>query len=243
MPLLARDITSGRQDQGSGETVVYSLTTTNWGSDPSSPSVTVYDITDDDADVTSAVASGSASASGDVITFPAISSLTAGHIYRADVQFTIGSSTLVVPVYIECNPFTYIGDLSTDRDKVRFHLGDTDPRDGPLPSDKNFTDNEIDGLIDAEGTWQRAVAAGFEALAAAWARYPSFKADGLSLSRSDIVKAYKDEAAKWRRDYGRTRGVNVAGIIKRDGYSDDVTSDDVDTDSEYEADFEYVKME
>ena len=138
--------------------------------------------------------------------------------------------------------FTYKGTLATDLDKVRFHLGDTTWDNGPRPADANFSDDELNGLIEAEGSWQRAVAAGFEALAAEWRRYPSFKADGLSLSRSDIAKGFAEEAAKWRREYGRTRGVNVAGIIKLDGYSDDVTSDDVDTNSEYETSFEYVKL-
>ena len=137
--------------------------------------------------------------------------------------------------------FTYDDSLSADRDKVRRWLNDVTEDSGPLPDDSNFSDNEIAGLIDAEGTWQRAVAAGFEALAMAWARYPSFKADGLSLNRSDIAKRYQEQAEKWRADYGRTRGVNVAGIIKLDGYSDDVTSDDVEAAGEYESDFEYVR--
>jgi hypothetical protein len=138
--------------------------------------------------------------------------------------------------------FTYDDSLSTDRDKVRRWLGDVTENSGPLPDDSNFSDNEIAGLIDAEGTWQRAVAAGFEALASAWRRYPSFKADGLSLSRSDIADGYAEQAVEWREKYGRTKGVNVAGIIKLDGYSDDVTSDDVDTDTEYESSFEYVRL-
>jgi len=142
----------------------------------------------------------------------------------------------------QAGSITYDSGLGTNRDKVRFHLQDTTSGSGPLPDDGNFTDDELDGLIDAEGTWQRAVAAGFEALAMAWARYPTFKADGLSLNRSDIAKAYREQAAKWRKDYGRTRGVNVAGIIKVDGYSDDVTSDDVDTSAGYERDFEYVSI-
>jgi hypothetical protein len=138
--------------------------------------------------------------------------------------------------------FTYDDSLSTDRDRVRRWLGDVTEDSGPLPDDSNFSDNEIAGLIDAEGTWQRAVAAGFELLASMWRRYPSFKADGLSLSRSDIADGYAEQAAEWREKYGRTKGVNVAGIIKTDGYSDDVTSDDVDTDTEYESSFEYVRL-
>lgn len=241
MPLVAtRDITNGRQDQGSGETVVYTLTTTNWGSNPSSSSVTVYDLTSGSADVTSTVTSGSSSESGDVITLPAISSLTAEHIYRVDVEFVSGSSTFVAPCHIHCNAFTYIGNLSTDRDKIRFHLNDTDPGQGPLPEDKNFADTEIDGLITQEGTWERAVAAGLEMLARAWTRHPTFRADGLSLNRSDIAKGYREDAMNWRKRFGYTIPIKTAGQIPVDGYSDDVTTDDVQTSGDYEGEWEYV---
>lgn len=122
--------------------------------------------------------------------------------------------------------FTYLGDLSTDRDKARFHLRDTDENGGPLPGDANFTDAEIDGLLTSEASWQRAVAAGFEALAAAWRRYPDFKADGLSLNRTDIAEGYAVLAADWRRRYG---GLSTAGtrvMTRVDGYSDDVAADE-----------------
>lgn len=136
--------------------------------------------------------------------------------------------------------FTYLGTLATDRDKVRFHLGDTVEDTGPFPGDSNLTDAEIDGMVDDEGTWQRAVAAGFERLAASWLRYPSFKADGLSLNRSDIAKGYAEQAAQWRKQHGYTTPIYTAGQIPVDGYSDDVTTDDVDTSGEFESDFEYV---
>jgi hypothetical protein len=227
MPITPRDITQGRQDQGSGETVVYTLTTTRWGSSPTSPSVTVYDVTAGaETDVTTTVATGSASVSGDVITFPSIASLTAEKIYRCDVTFTTGSNTLTVSVYIHCNAFTYLGDLSSNRDRVRLYLADTDPGGGPLPSDRNFSDNEIDGLITIEGSWQRAVAGGFEALASAWRRYPSHTADGLQFSGSDIAKGYAESAREWRTRYGgSTSSVGVRHPTRVDGYSDDVASD------------------
>jgi hypothetical protein len=139
--------------------------------------------------------------------------------------------------------FTYNDDLSTNRDKVRFHLGDTTRNAGPLPADANFTDDEIAGMITAEGTWQRAVAAGLEVLARQWTRYPTFKADGLSLNRSDIAKGFRAEAMEWRKQYGRASPMRVVGQITVDAYSDDITSDDVSTGSEYESDFEYVTPE
>ena len=139
--------------------------------------------------------------------------------------------------------FTYSDTLATNRDRVRFHLGDTARDAGPRPGDANFTDDEIAGMITSEGTWQRAVAAGLEVLAREWTRYPTFKADGLSLNRSDIAKGYRDEAREWRKQYGRSAPMRVVAQITKDAYSDDVASDDVDTGSEYESDFEYVRPE
>ncbi len=136
--------------------------------------------------------------------------------------------------------FNYNDALSSDRDKVRFHLDDTVINAGPLPADANFSDDELDGLIDAEGTWQRAVAAGFGLLASRWIRYPTFRADGLSLNRSDIAKGYREEAKTWRTRFGYTIPIKTAGQIPIDGYSDDITTDDVNTSGEYDGKWEYV---
>ena len=137
--------------------------------------------------------------------------------------------------------FNYLGTLATDRDKVRFNVSDTVDGAGPRPADGNFSDAEIDGLITQEGSWQCAVAAGFERLSAEWTRLPSFKADGLSLNRSDIAKGYAAQAAQWRRDFPRPVPIYVAGQITKDGYSDDVTSDDVDTTGEYDPEWTYYR--
>lgn len=128
--------------------------------------------------------------------------------------------------------FTYSGTLATDLDKVRFYLQDTVSGSGPKPADGNFTNAELTGLITTEGSWQRAVAAGFETLATAWRRYPSFTADGLQLARSDIAKGFDEQAQKWRKQYGTstTARTGVAGSrapTRVDGYSSDVDAFDV----------------
>ena len=117
--------------------------------------------------------------------------------------------------------FTYSEDLSNNRSKVRFYLGDKTENAGPLPADANFSDAEIDGLLSTEGSWQRAVAAGFETLAARWTRNPTFKADGLSLNRTDIANGYRDLAKEWRRTYGRGSGAGSRAVTRVDAYSDD----------------------
>jgi len=138
---------------------------------------------------------------------------------------------------------TYNDALATNRDKIRFAINDTVSGSGPRPSDGNFTDDELTALVTNEGTWQRAVAAAFERLAAEWTRHTTFRADGLSLNRSDIAKGYREDAKRWRTQYGYTRPTYVAGQITKDAYSDDITSDDVDTGSGYESSFEYVRPE
>jgi len=139
--------------------------------------------------------------------------------------------------------FTYVGDLSTDRDKVRFYLQDTVSASGPKPGGGNFTDAEVDGLVTVEGTWQRAVAGGFEALAAVWAQYADLWVGPRKESLSQVAERYAALAKRWRDQFGyvEQRGVYVAGVVRVDGYSDDIASDDVDTASEYGLDFEYVR--
>ncbi len=138
--------------------------------------------------------------------------------------------------------FTYDDALSDDRDKVRFHLQDTVANSGPKPDGDNFTDNELDGLVTLEGEWQRAVAAGFEALAAIWTQYADLSEGPHKETLSQIADGHRKSAALWRARSGSATPARVAGIIKVDGYSDDVTSDDVDTSSEYGIVWEYLRV-
>lgn len=81
-------------DQGVDEQVIYTLTTTPWGSSPTSPSMVVKDETLNNTDVTSTVTAGSISTSGDVLTLKTITGLTEGHTYRMEIKFTTGGSVL-----------------------------------------------------------------------------------------------------------------------------------------------------
>jgi len=128
---------------------------------------------------------------------------------------------------ISAATFSYDATLAANRDKVRFHLQDTVSGSGPKPGDGNFANTELDALITAEGSWQRAVAAGFETLAAAWRRHPDFTADGLSLKRGSIADGYAKQAAEWRKQYGtaarpRTGVAGGRAVTRVDGYSDDI---------------------
>jgi len=98
--------------------------------------------------------------------------------------------------------FSYLDDLDTDRDKVRFWLQDTVNGEGKKPGNANFSDGELDALITLEGSWQRAVAAGFETLASAWQSETSFSVFNGSFTRSDAAKGYREMALEWRGRYG-----------------------------------------
>jgi hypothetical protein len=121
-------------------------------------------------------------------------------------------------------PITYSGSLATDQEKVRFYIGDTVDSAGPKPSDGNFTDAELNALISLEGSWQRAVAACFEALASLWAKQVNFSADGVSASNSDVAKQYQASALEWRKKHGGSGGTGSRSVTRQDGYSDDLDS-------------------
>ena len=70
-----------------GEGAYYQLDTDNYGGSPTSVSVTAYDTSNSNANVTSDVLTGSASVSGDIITLPKVLSSTARHL-RVVVQFS-----------------------------------------------------------------------------------------------------------------------------------------------------------
>jgi len=99
---ISREIIEGTQVQGSDESIVYTLTTTPWGSSPSSESAKIYSVVGDTiTDVTSTNMTGSASAANDVITLPAIHSLAAGTLYRVEVKFTCSGNVFEAYAYIK----------------------------------------------------------------------------------------------------------------------------------------------
>jgi len=120
---------------------------------------------------------------------------------------------------------TYEGELQTPLDLVRFYLGDTVDGSGPLPGDGNFQDSEIVGLVAIEGSWQRAVAAGFETLAARWANHTDFEAgSGMEAKLSKITEAYQEQATDWRTRFGTpsTHKGGQATMVREDPYSYDL---------------------
>lgn len=78
---------------GLDEEVIMEIDFGNWGT-PSSPSAKLYDTFNEHNEVTSTMLSGSASASGDVVTTPTIKLLEEGVVYLLIVQATISSQKL-----------------------------------------------------------------------------------------------------------------------------------------------------
>lgn len=109
--------------------------------------------------------------------------------------------------------WTYTGDpSSSDRDAVRFKVGDTDDQDGLV------ADEEIDHLLTAEGSVTSAAAAVCEHLARRFARFASksVSAPGgfsASVSYDQRSRAYADLAVKLREEAGRVATFAYAGGI------------------------------
>lgn len=96
MTASIREIKESPVEVGLDERPIFSLTTTPWGSSPTSPSVKAFQV-DEGAytDVTTTVfPTGSAAAVGDVITLPALAPQAVGDTYRVEVKFTVSGSVL-----------------------------------------------------------------------------------------------------------------------------------------------------
>lgn len=100
MTTVKREVIGGKRIQGVDEQIAYTLTTTPWGSTPTSIAVKAYETTAM-TDVTSTVLSGTASATGDVITLPLLLSLVEGQEYRIEVKFTCSGNLFEAFFYVQ----------------------------------------------------------------------------------------------------------------------------------------------
>ena len=124
--------------------------------------------------------------------------------------------------------FTYLGDGSTNLDRVRFRIQDTVSGSGPRPSGGNYTDEEINGVIADEGDWERGVAGMYEVMAAEYSKYVDISTGPRKEWLSQAAKQFASFAVQWREMYGAgTSSVATNNIIKVDGYSQDIAADEV----------------
>ena len=96
------EITQGIQYQSADEQLAYQITTTNWASSPTSPSVVAFDETTNEVVTSTVFPTNSPSVSGDVITLSLLESLIKGHTYRIEVEFTVGSNVWECFFRVEC---------------------------------------------------------------------------------------------------------------------------------------------
>lgn len=92
------------QVQGSGESIPYDIDTTKWGGSPYDVTVTLYSVampTGALTDVSSTKLSGSPIITGNLITTPFVTGLTAGTTYRMEVQWSYNGAVLEPYGYIK----------------------------------------------------------------------------------------------------------------------------------------------
>lgn len=91
--------------------------------------------------------------------------------------------------------FTYLGTLTTDLDRVRFWLGDTDEASAWL------TDETITALLASQGSVGGAVIAGLQYIIRKLST-PNFRADWLQVDNATARAGYEKMLAELRREFG-----------------------------------------
>lgn len=102
----------GRWPQGRNEQLSYRVDTEPWGGSPTSPVVTLWDVTAGVAednwyqigtitDVSATNLAGAAVVSGNYVDTPVVYGLTPGHLYRLEVRWTKISTSNVFEAYGE----------------------------------------------------------------------------------------------------------------------------------------------
>lgn len=97
--------------------------------------------------------------------------------------------------------FTYLGDLTTNRDYVRFHCGDV------VADESLLSDELIASLITSEGSKQRAVIAAIDHKIARLSD-PNFEADWLKVDNRAAVQSLE----KLRANKAASLGISLSGL-------------------------------
>lgn len=119
--------------------------------------------------------------------------------------------------------WSYTGDpSSSDKDTVRFLIGDTDT------SSEQLSDEEIAYLITEHGSAQAAAIAGCEALQAKYARQADQKTGDISISYSQLSKHYQQLATTIRNRLSILATPYAGGISYADRETDNTDTDRVD---------------
>ena len=81
--------------------------------------------------------------------------------------------------------WSYDPNLSTDKDQVRFNIGDTDS------TDQQLSDEEINALLVSTGSVQAASVKACEGLIAKYARYAAQATGGISIQWNQLQDHYR----------------------------------------------------
>ena len=101
--MVRNEVTEGLQEQSADEEIPYQIDVSNWGSNPTSPSVKAY-IIDSGLEVTSTVyPTNTPTVSDNVITLSVLKDLDVGVTYRIEVQFNIGSTIFECYFRVYCD--------------------------------------------------------------------------------------------------------------------------------------------
>ena len=115
--------------------------------------------------------------------------------------------------------FTYAKDNS-DLSRLRVKVGDVDSS-RPL-----FDDDEMNEFLAQDTNISLAAALACDALSTQFARDYDFSADGASFKKGSVSSMYASRARQLRR---AGRGTVAVPTRRKDGYSDDVKSDESST--------------
>lgn len=103
--MINRQAKESPLEQGVEEEIIYTLTTTPWGSSPTSVTAKAFSIADGPvySDVTATVMpGGEPTVVGDVITLKPLKALTENIKYRVEVKFTCATSIYEAYFLVQC---------------------------------------------------------------------------------------------------------------------------------------------
>lgn len=105
--------------------------------------------------------------------------------------------------------FTYDLANPTDITRVRFHIGDT------ISELRIFEDDEIQFVIDEEGSWKKAVIACLQNIILKISSEPDFTADWLQVQYGRSLEGYKAVLAQKKISFGTATAVAIAHHVYR----------------------------
>lgn len=111
--------------------------------------------------------------------------------------------------------FSYL--ITEDIGKLRFEIGDTVESNGPRPDNRNFSNEELQHVLDEEETTGRAAARLCEILVKEWSKRAGTERLGPRGYARNQAKAFAAEAERLRRLYGYPEAAagNTAGFNTR----------------------------